>query len=344
MDFSSEPPRMGSVIRGRAPATSLSYHESGSHLFIASENDSSLRIVDCMNGCVATDRPSLIKLQTQGIRTVRATHHGHCVLLSPGLQCGPKINSVYYLSVHDNKILREFSGHTGVVTGISTSPLNDNFLTSSVDGTVRLWDAGVSGNPSSQLKLPQNVEGSPIASFDTTGLVFGVSAKLAGDEGHHIQLYDARNSSVGPFSEMKVSRKELEQKIHACGSTPERAYALSKNEWTSMEFNKSGKQILFSSKGVVVSVDGYEGTVLHSFLLEADDNSTSLESMAGCFTPDNRTVLCGNENGTVSCYDASTGLLTRKMKGHVDRVGCVAANPKYAQIASACTNTALWIW
>lgn len=185
MDFSSEPgPRMGCVIRGRAPVTSISYHESGSHLFVASEKDSSLRIVDSLNGCPATDRPSLIQLQTQGIRNVRATHHGHCVLLSPGSQCGPKINNVYYLSVHDNKIIREFSGHTGLVTGISMSPVDDTFLTSSVDGTVRLWDVGVSGKPLSEMKLPQNVEGSPIATFDSTGLVFGISAIMTGHEGH----------------------------------------------------------------------------------------------------------------------------------------------------------------
>ena len=142
---------------------------------------------------------------------------------------------------------------------------------------------------------------------------------------------------------MKVSRKELEQKIHAYGNTPERAYALSKNEWTSMEFNKSGKQILFCAKGVVITVDGYEGTVLHSFLPEAHDNTSSLQSMAGCFSIDDRTVRCGNEDGTISCYDVNTGLLTRKLRGHVDRVGCVAVNPKYTQFASACTNTALWI-
>jgi COMPASS component SWD2 len=111
-----------------------------------------------------------------------------------------------------------------------------------------------------------------------------------------------------------------------------------------MQFNKSGKQILFCSKGGVVTVDGYEGTVLHSFLAESEDNGSSSLPTAGCFTPDDKTVLCGNENGTISCYDVNTGLLVRKLRGHVDRVGCVAVNPRYMQFASACTNTALWIW
>jgi WD40 repeat protein len=143
-----------------------------------------------------------------------------------------------------------------------------------------------------------------------------------------------------------VSRQEIESKIRSAGSTPERAYALSRSEWTSMEFNKSGKQIsIGSNAGFAMTVDGYEGTVIHTFLSEVAGESTSTSlPMAACFTSDDRTLLCGNDNGTVSCYDVDTGLLTRKLKGHVDRVSAVAVNPKYCQIATACTNTAVWIW
>lgn len=139
MDFSSEPgPKMGCVVRGRAPATSLSYHESGSHLFVASEKDSVLRIVDCIKGGPPTDRSPMLKLQREGIRIVRATHNAHCVLFAPGTNDGvPKKNNIYYHSVHDNKILREFEGHNGVINGICMSPVDDTFLSSSIDGTVR---------------------------------------------------------------------------------------------------------------------------------------------------------------------------------------------------------------
>ena len=183
MDFSSEPSaKMGFVNRGKAPATSMAYHESGSYLFIASEKDSSLQIIDCVNGCQPTDRPSLLKMSTKGIRIVQSTHHEKCVLFS-GSRDNHR-NSIHYLSLHDNKILREWSGHTGQVTGISVSPVDDTFLTSSTDGTVKLWDIGQSGNALGEMKLPPNVEGAPIAAFDSTGLVFGVSAKMAGEEGH----------------------------------------------------------------------------------------------------------------------------------------------------------------
>ncbi|KAL7455182.1 hypothetical protein ACHAWC_006745 [Mediolabrus comicus] len=350
MDLSSQP-KMGLCIRGGAPASSIAYHESGSHLFVASEADSVLRIVDCISGSSPSDRPSMLKVQREGIRTVKATHHGHCVLFAPGTSNGPKKNSVYYWSVHDNKILREFEGHQALITSISMSPVDDSFLSSSADRTVRLWNAGKSGNSLCELKLPQNVEGPPLAAFDSTGLVFGVTARMAGDEGNYINLFDSRNYSVGPFSVMEVKRNDIESKLRASGSTPERAYALSRSEWTSIDFNKSGKQILIGTNGGVVhTIDGFEGTVLHSFQTEgnsSDGSSSSSSSplpMAACFTSDDRSVLCGNNDGTVSCYQADSGLLERKLRGHVGEVGCVAANPKYAQLASSCTNTAVWVW
>jgi WD40 repeat protein len=187
MDFSSEPgPKMGCVIRGRAPVTSLSYTETGEHLFIASENDSVLRIVDCLKGGSPADRPPMIKLQREGIRQVQSTHHSHCVLFSPGTAIGNVPNNTYYLSIHDNKIIRKFEGHSGMINGISMSPVDDTFLTSCVDGTVKLWDCGKSGNPLGELALPKNVEPGvpPLAAFDQTGLVFGVTAAMAGGEGY----------------------------------------------------------------------------------------------------------------------------------------------------------------
>ena len=48
----------------------------------------------------------------------------------------------------------------------------------------RLWNIGRSGNNIAELKLPHNVEGSPLVAFDSTGLVFGVSAAMSGGDGY----------------------------------------------------------------------------------------------------------------------------------------------------------------
>lgn len=63
-------PKICSVIRGKSPCTSMSYHEDGTHLFVASEADSRMRVVDCLKG--VADAPA-IKFERDGIRLVEAT-------------------------------------------------------------------------------------------------------------------------------------------------------------------------------------------------------------------------------------------------------------------------------
>jgi COMPASS component SWD2 len=49
-------------------------------------------------------------------------------------------DSIRYMSLHDNKYLRYFKGHTAKVVSMEMSPLDDTFITSSLDNTTRMWD------------------------------------------------------------------------------------------------------------------------------------------------------------------------------------------------------------
>ena len=70
MDFENAAPKIGSVIRGKTAATSMSYHEDGVHLFVAHEDDSRLRLIDSHKG--TSEQPAL-KFEREGIRLVEAT-------------------------------------------------------------------------------------------------------------------------------------------------------------------------------------------------------------------------------------------------------------------------------
>lgn len=72
MDFSSSPdlPGIGAVIPGRAPGVSMSYHEDGNFLYVASEADARLAIVNCLTG--KAEQPAL-KIERERIHLVRAT-------------------------------------------------------------------------------------------------------------------------------------------------------------------------------------------------------------------------------------------------------------------------------
>lgn len=248
---------------------------------------------------------------------------------------------MHYWSLHDNKILRKFRGHTDRVTCISMCPTDDNFLTSSVDRSVRLWTACQAGCLS-ELKLPVETEKSPIAVYDSTGLVFAVSAAMVGGAGHYIHLYDARNWGSGAFAELKISQLDLETAIQSHVSVaPDRAKELSMVDWTSMDFNVSGTQIMVGTeKGMCILLDGFEGAVQRIFV----GPKTTERAAVSCFTPDDATVLQGNDDGTVSCWSVETGAIEKTIPAHPGPISCIASNPKHVQFASACTQTALWAW
>ena len=163
-------------------------------------------------------------------------------------------------------------------------------------------------------------------------------------------MYDARQYGSGAFSEMKLDSNTLLNAVQSKGQTaqPHIASELSRARWTSMNFNKSGKQILITTEvGLVLMVDGYDAQIVtHVFSAEGTNGpgSQSTKPASACFSSDDQTVLIGNEDGSISCYDAVSGLIVKKLEGHVGHVGYIASNPKYAQIASACTNVALWQW
>lgn len=344
MDFTNAPPKMGAVIRGQAPVTSLSFHEDGVHLFAASEADSKLRLVDCHKG--TSDEPA-IRCEREGVKLVSATHHNYSVLIAGtgNEEQQEQKHSIHYLSLYDNKLLRTFRGHVGEIVDLSMSPVDDTFLSSSRDRTVRLWNlqqAGCLG----KLELPPTVEGAPRATFDSTGLVFGVTAAMAAGSGHLIHLYDARKYSGGAFAELKLNQSTIEKAMHNKGFAPEVSLELSKAEWTSMTFNTAGNKFLVTAKkGVGLLLDGFDGSVTEVFVGESLSGDVAPSApLAACFTVDDRNILGGCEDGTVCCWDANNGRLLHRLEGHADRVSAVACNPKLALVASACTNTAMWIW
>jgi hypothetical protein len=72
MDFATPGvPAIGAVIPGKAPATSMSYHEDGKRLFVASESDSRLQVIDCTESGKA-EHPAL-KVEREQIHFVEAT-------------------------------------------------------------------------------------------------------------------------------------------------------------------------------------------------------------------------------------------------------------------------------
>jgi hypothetical protein len=64
-------PAIGAVISGRSETTSMSYHENGKRLFVATEADNKMQVIDCING-KAEHAP--LRCEREQIHVVEATY------------------------------------------------------------------------------------------------------------------------------------------------------------------------------------------------------------------------------------------------------------------------------
>ncbi|KAL9972764.1 hypothetical protein ACROYT_G019129 [Oculina patagonica] len=151
---------------------------------ITSSDDDSIVIYDCLEG-----KPKrTLYSKKYGVAQIQYTHATNTVI-----HTSTKIDdTVRYLSLHDNKYLRYFTGHTKRVLTLHMSPMDDTFVSGSLDRTLRLWDLR---SPNCQGLM--HVNGRPVAAFDPEGLIFA-----AGVDSEMVKLYDLRS-----FDKIKYERE-----------------------------------------------------------------------------------------------------------------------------------------
>uniref|UniRef100_A0A8C5SPH2 WD repeat domain 82 n=1 Tax=Laticauda laticaudata TaxID=8630 RepID=A0A8C5SPH2_LATLA len=217
-------------------------------------------------------------------------------------------DTIRYLSLHDNKYIRYFPGHSKRVVALSMSPVDDTFISGSLDKTIRLWDLR---SPNCQgLMHPQ---GKPVCSFDPEGLIFA-----AGVNSETVKLYDLRSFDKGPFATFNM------QYDRTC-------------EWTGLKFSNDGKLVLISTNGGIIRlIDAFKGTVLHTFTGYNNGKAVTLEAS---FTPDSQFIMIGSEDGKIHVWNGETGMKVAVLDGkHTGPITCLQFNPKFMTFASACSN------
>lgn len=193
------------------------------------------------------------------------------------------------------------------------SPINDTFLSGSLDKTIRLWDLR-SQNCQGMMHLP----GRPVTTFDPEGLIFA-----AGINSECVKLYDLRSFDRGPFATFKLPQDK------DC-------------DWTGMKFSPDGKMIVVSTNGQVIRlIDAFQGTPLQTFVGHANNKGIPLECS---FSPDSQFVFSGSTDGRIHCWNTETGAKVAVMScDHPGPVQCCQFNPKYMMLATSCTNMAFWL-
>jgi len=276
-------------------------------LLITSSDDDSIAIYDCMGG----RKKETSNSKKYGVTFIQFTHAQNTVLHGSNKQD----DTIRYLSLHDNKYIRYFQGHTKTVVSLHMSPVDDTFLSGSLDKTVRLWDLR-----SDNCQGVMHVSGRPVTSYDQEGLIFA-----AGVNSQVIRLYDLRSFDKGPFTSFNLPKCPQDVEL------------------TGIKFSNDGKKFLVcTTHGHIHLLDAFQGNLLHTFTGVATGVKNAF--LEASFTPDSQYILSGSTDGKTHVWSADSGKKVFVLDGlHPGPVSNIKFNPKYMMFVSACNNLAFWI-
>ncbi|KAL1531624.1 Protein ANTHESIS POMOTING FACTOR 1 [Salvia divinorum] len=287
---------------------SLDFHRTADVLVTASDDDS-VRFYDITNA-------QLVKTtyhKNHGADRVCFTHHPNSVICSSKYNLDSNGESLRYLSLYDNRCLRYFKGHTDRVVSLCMSPVNDCFMSGSLDHSVRMWDLRVNA-----CQGILHLRGRPTVAYDQQGLVFAVAM-----EGGAIKLFDSRSyDKVCPFDTFLVG-----------GDTA---------EVCDIKFSNDGKSMLLTTtNNNVYLLDAYHGEKKCGFNMDSSANAT----IEATFTPDGQYVLSGSGDGNIHAWNISDEPnKVASLDSHIGVAGCLRWAPRRVMFAAAAASVlTFWI-
>lgn len=327
--------KMGAVIEGDGVVTNLEFHEQGQMLAMTT-NSSVIHIIDAFTG----EEKKRVHCKETGIGKIAYTHHDSSIITSA---CLRNCNDIRYHCLYDNRFIREFRGHSELISSISMNPTNDQFMSSSRDGTVCIWDLATP-NPVAKIVLPPH-SSNIFCSYDTAGIVFGVYCHDNSTKISHLKLFDARNFSQGPFENIYPNSKTMEKAIRHANPAlkPSEVGRYASTQVTGFEFSADGAQkvLVNTCSDVVFVLDGFKSTVEPKVIMNRKNEES--KPLGATFSADASQIIVANDDNEILFFDKTTLELKQTLTGHVAPAEVIRTNRVYDVMASGCCNTVLWI-
>ncbi|CAI0456222.1 unnamed protein product, partial [Linum tenue] len=285
---------------------SVDFHRKDDLLVTASDDDS-VRLYDIASA-------KLLKTtfhKKHGADRICFTHHPSSVICSSKYNLETSGESLRYLSMYDNRCLRYFKGHNDRIVSLCMSPINDSFMSGSLDHSARIWDLRVNA-----CQGILRLRGRPTVAYDQQGLVFAVAM-----EGGAIKLFDSRSYDKGPFDTFLVG-----------GDTA---------EVCDIKFSNDGKSMLLTtSNNNVYVLDAYAGEKRCGFSMEPSPNTT----IEATFTPDGQYVVSGSGDGTLRAWNINKpNEPVACWSSHIGVPSCLKWAPRRVMFVAASSVLTFWI-
>ncbi|KAL9289760.1 hypothetical protein ACSQ67_024467 [Phaseolus vulgaris] len=211
---------------------SIDFHRKDDLLVTASEDDS-VRLYDIANA-------KLLKTTSHkkhGTDRICFTHHPSSVICSSKYNLESTGESLRYLSMYDNRCIRYFKGHKQRVVSLCMSPINDSFMSGSLDHSVRIWDLRVNA-----CQGILRLRGRPAVAYDQQGLGPFDTFLVGGDTA---EVCDIKFSNDGKSMLLTTTNNNI-YILDAYGGEKRCGFSLEASPGTTIEatFTPDGKYVV----------------------------------------------------------------------------------------------------
>uniref|UniRef100_A0A0N4ZJT2 WD_REPEATS_REGION domain-containing protein n=1 Tax=Parastrongyloides trichosuri TaxID=131310 RepID=A0A0N4ZJT2_PARTI len=281
---------------------SLDISSCGNYM-VTSDDDDKLTVFDILAGCE--------------IKVVLSKKYGcdHIVFTKGdfnALHTSTKINHVIrYLSLENKAYIRYFNDHKDTVLSLSINPNGKEFLSSSKDGTIKLWDIRCHSCCGTNYNHKN-----PRVTYDPYGTVFGVA-----DDNNTVKLFDSRALDCPPFSTIEIKS--------------------SRNKINDIKFSPDGRLLYVGmNSSYFYTLNAFTGEKKCAF---DGVNNPDRKRFGADFSPCCRYIVAGNNNGELNYYDTSNGKLVKTFKStHKGMVEKVVFHPSYLMLVTADSDLIWW--
>jgi WD40 repeat protein/serine/threonine protein kinase len=271
------------------------------------------------------------------------SHDGRHILVGSG-------NHARLFDAADGSLVMTLQGHTAEVIGVDLSADDRYAVTSSFDGTIRLWDLHYGAQTAPPMEL---VGGGAHVALSHDGVYMLVSSSN-GDEGL-LTLYDvASGAEISRFGSDGIAFRNLffGWRFLPVAFSPDGQYAISSAMTVEQEeivtIDETGAetpQTIETTPVFLVLWDVATGTIVHEYgpipinpFRDYNEEITALQ-----FHPDGRSFIAVSRDENVTVWDVESGTLLRSF-GHYDGSYSAVFSPDGRTVLMGETANTIGLW